>query len=135
MDPLSLAASIAGLLSLTASVISAGYTLCSKLSKNASDLPALISETAGFSGVLLAVKTHMESQPQSVPDPEVMTRMLGACRNTVIEISGMLDKLSKANRISMIVKGEEREERLEKLLRRVEQHKSFFILCFQLEHR
>ncbi|KAF4453143.1 hypothetical protein F53441_4140 [Fusarium austroafricanum] len=61
MDPLSLAASIAGLLSIAGAVISAGYKLNSKLNQDTSDTKTLINETASFSGILLGVKTHLES--------------------------------------------------------------------------
>ncbi|KAK7425214.1 hypothetical protein QQX98_000129 [Neonectria punicea] len=134
MDPLSLAASIAGLLSLAGQVISTGYKLCSKMSKNADDLKALINEAAGFSGILLGVKSHLQSQPPVLADPGLMDKMLQDSKTTLEELGQLLDKMSKASRLAMMVKGEGREERLEKLLRRIEQHKLFFILCFQLEH-
>ncbi|KAK7431918.1 hypothetical protein QQZ08_001537 [Neonectria magnoliae] len=81
MDPLSRAASIAGLLSLAGQVISTGYKLCSKMSKNANDLKALINETAGFSGILLGVKSHLQSQPPVLADPDLMDKMLQDSKN------------------------------------------------------
>ncbi|KAH6974465.1 hypothetical protein BKA56DRAFT_591345 [Ilyonectria sp. MPI-CAGE-AT-0026] len=133
MDPLSLAASIAGLLSLAASVVSTGYKLKSRMSKNVDDLAALLNETAGFSGILLAVKAHLESKPSILADPESMGKMLAESRNTLDEIAALLEKLSTANRLMLLVTSEGREERLEKLFKRIEQYKLFFILCFHLD--
>lgn len=134
MDPLSLAASVAGLLALAGTVVSAGYKLSSKMSKNADDLTALINEIAGFSGILLGVKAYLESKPPAFVDLDILSKMLEDSRNTLNEIAELVDKLSSANRLMMIVKGEERETRLEKLLRRVGQYKLFFILCFHFQH-
>jgi hypothetical protein len=61
MDPLSLAASIAGLVSLAGAAISAGYKLNSKLNEDTSDTKTLVNETANFSGILLGLKAHLES--------------------------------------------------------------------------
>lgn len=135
MDPLSLAASIAGLLSLAASVVSTGYKLKSRMSKNVDDLAVLLNETAGFSGILLAVKAHLESKPSILADPESMDKMLAESRKTLDEIAALLEKLSTANRLVLLVTSEGREERLEKLFKRIEQYKLFFILCFHLDSR
>ncbi|KAH7148231.1 ankyrin repeat-containing domain protein [Dactylonectria macrodidyma] len=133
MDPLSLAASVAGLLSLAAQVISAGYKLCSKMSTNAGDLEMLVNETAAFSGILLGVKSHLESRPPVLADLDLMDKMTQDSKTTLKEIDHLLDKMASASRLMVVVKGEGREERLEKLVRRIGQHKLFFILCFQLE--
>ncbi|KAG5785844.1 hypothetical protein H9Q73_000571 [Fusarium xylarioides] len=133
MDPLSLAASIAGLVSLAGAVISAGYKLNSKLNEDTSDTKTLVTETANFSGILLGVKAHLESLKSLDVDLEAVHNTLEDSKLTIRLIDELLAKLSKSNRIEMLIKAGGREEQAVKLLRRIEQYKVFFVLCFQLE--
>ncbi|KAF5531815.1 ankyrin protein [Fusarium napiforme] len=133
MDPLSLAASIAGLVSLAGAVISAGYQLNSKLNEDTSDTKTLVTETANFSGILLGVKAHLESFKSLDVDLEAVHNTIEDSRLTIKLIDELLAKLSKSNRIETLIKAGGREEQAVKLLRRIEQYKTFFVLCFQLE--
>ncbi|KAI7759893.1 hypothetical protein LZL87_010315 [Fusarium oxysporum] len=133
MDPLSLAASIAGLVSLAGAVISAGYKLNSKLNEDTSDTKTLVHETANFSGILLGVKSHLESFSSLDVDLEAVHNTIEDSKLTIKLIDELLAKLSKSNRIEMLIKAGGREEQAVKLLRRIEQYKMFFVLCFQLE--
>ncbi|KAF5980588.1 ankyrin protein [Fusarium coicis] len=133
MDPLSLAASIAGLVSLAGAVISAGYKLNSKLNEDTSDTKTLVTETANFSGILLGVKAHLESFKGLDVDFEAVHNTIEDSKLTIKLIDELLAKLSKSNRIEMLIKAGGREEQAVKLLRRIEQYKMFFVLCFQLE--
>ncbi|KAJ4030775.1 hypothetical protein NW761_013354 [Fusarium oxysporum] len=133
MDPLSLAASIAGLVSLAGAVISAGYKLNSKLNEDTSDTKTLVNETANFSGILLGVKAHLESFHSLDVDLEAVHNTIEDSKLTIKLIDELLAKLSKSNRIEMLIKAGGREEQAVKLLRRIEQYKMFFVLCFQLE--
>ncbi|KAG9499480.1 hypothetical protein J7337_007936 [Fusarium musae] len=135
MDSLSLAASIAGLVSLAGAVISAGYKLNSKLNEDTSDTKTLITETANFSGILLGVKAHLESFKGLDVDLDAVHNTIEDSKLTIKLIDELLAKLSKSNRIEMLIKAGGREEQAVKLLRRIEQYKMFFVLCFQLEHR
>ncbi|KAG4257890.1 hypothetical protein FPRO03_02845 [Fusarium proliferatum] len=133
MDPLSLAASIAGLVSLAGAVISAGYKLNSKLNEDTSDTKTLVTETANFSGILLGVKAHLESFQCLDVDLKAVHNTIEDSKITIKLIDELLAKLSKSNRIEMLIKAGGREEQAVKLLRRIEQYKMFFVLCFQLE--
>ncbi|KAF5650754.1 ankyrin protein [Fusarium sp. NRRL 52700] len=133
MDPLSLAASIAGLVSLAGAVISAGYKLNSKLNEDTSDTKTLVNETANFSGILLGVKSHLESFSSLDVDLEAVHNTIEDSKLTIKLIDELLSKLSKSNRVEMLIKAGGREEQAVKLLRRIEQYKTFFVLCFQLE--
>ncbi|CVK92123.1 related to ankyrin [Fusarium proliferatum] len=133
MDPLSLAASIAGLVSLAGAVISAGYKLNSKLNEDTSDTKTLVTETANFSGILLGVKVHLESFQCLDVDLKAVHNTIEDSKLTIKLIDELLAKLSKSNRIEMLIKAGGREEQAVKLLRRIEQYKMFFVLCFQLE--
>ncbi|KAF4948807.1 hypothetical protein FGADI_9364 [Fusarium gaditjirri] len=133
MDPLSLAASIAGLVSLAGAVISAGYKLNSKLNEDTSDTKTLVNETASFSGILLGVKAHLESFKTLNADLEAVHKTIEDSKLTIKLIDELLAKLSKSNRIETLIKAGGREEQAVKLLRRIEQYKTFFVLCFQLE--
>ncbi|KAF4483549.1 hypothetical protein FAGAP_11692 [Fusarium agapanthi] len=133
MDPLSLAASIAGLVSLAGAVISAGYKLNSKLNEDTSDTKTLVNETANFSGILLGVKAHLESFNSLDVDLKAVHNTIEDSKFTIKLIDELLAKLSKSNRIEMLIKAGGREEQAVKLLRRIEQYKMFFVLCFQLE--
>ncbi|KAG5761735.1 hypothetical protein H9Q72_010154 [Fusarium xylarioides] len=133
MDPLSLAASIAGLVSLAGAVISAGYKLNSKLNEDTSDTKTLVIETTNFSGILLGVKAHLESFHSLDVDLKAVHNTIEDSKLTIKLIDELLAKLSKSNRIEMLIKAGGREEQAVKLLRRIEQYKVFFVLCFQLE--
>ncbi|KAF5703419.1 ankyrin protein [Fusarium mundagurra] len=132
MDPLSLAASIAGLVSLAGAVISAGYKLNSKLNEDTSDTKTLVTETANFSGILLGVKAHLESFKSLDVDLEAVHNTIEDSKLTIKLIDELLAKLSKSNRIETLIKAGGREEQAVKLLRRIQQYKTFFVLCFQL---
>ncbi|KAF5664496.1 ankyrin protein [Fusarium heterosporum] len=134
MDPLSLAASIAGLISLAGAVISAGYKLSSKINADTNDTKTLVNETATFSGILLGVEKHLRSLHPAVIDLSAAEKVAKDSEITLKEIEELVKKLSTANRLEMLIKAGGREELAVRLLRRIEQYKLFFILCFQLEH-
>ncbi|KAF5025153.1 hypothetical protein F66182_2728 [Fusarium sp. NRRL 66182] len=135
MDPLSLAASIAGLLSLAGAVISAGYKLSAKLDSDTDDTKTLVTETANFSGILLGVKSHLDSSRPGLIDLEALANIIRDSELTLKEIDQLLRKLSTSNRLAMLFKAGGREEQAVKLIRWIEQYKLFFILCFQFDHR
>jgi hypothetical protein len=135
MDPLSIAASIAGLLTLGASIVSTGYALCSKAKYSRHDLRLLTNEVAGLAGILLGVRAHTDSKPLAHSVDAVMKEMLKDCKDCLVQTSALLDEISQANRLSTVIKGDGRDEQMQKLLRRIEHYKSFFILCFQLRQR
>ncbi|CVL08022.1 related to ankyrin [Fusarium mangiferae] len=133
MDPLSLAASIAGLVSLAGAVISSGYKLNSKLNEDTSDTKTLVVETANFSGILLGVKAHLEAFQSLDVDLKAVHSTIEDSKLTIKLIDELIAKVSKSNRVEMLIKAGGREEQAVKLLRRIEQYKMFFVLCFQLE--
>lgn len=63
MDPLSIAASVAGLLSLAGAIISKGFNLYSKC-KNRDDINLLLTEVSTFSGLLVGIKSFHEDSAQ-----------------------------------------------------------------------
>ncbi|KAF4986552.1 hypothetical protein FGRMN_10780 [Fusarium graminum] len=134
MDPLSLAASIAGLVSLAGAVISAGYKLSSKINADTNDTKTLVNETATFSGILLGVEKHLRSIHPAVVDLTAAEKVARDSKVTLKEIEELVKKLSTATRLQMLIKAGGREELAVRLLRRIEQYKLFFILCFQLDH-
>lgn len=135
MDPLSLAASIAGLLSLAGSVISAGYTVSMRLKRGTDEIKAVTNEVAAFSGILVGVNSVLRPDGHGPSCPPGTQALLDDCRNTLNEISEILGQLTNASRLSLVLTGDEKEKRLEKLAHRIEQYKSFFVLCFHLENR
>ena len=60
VDPLSIAASVAGLISLAASVIQNGYKLFNTVRDCPKELLTILSEVSGLNGVLIALKPVVE---------------------------------------------------------------------------
>ena len=136
MDPLSIAASIAGLLTLTGTIISKGYALSSRVKKNGGDIEALLNEIAIFSGILSGLKACSLVMDWLPTDHEkIWQDSITECTRTLEELDGILSSLSSANALRLMVKGESMATRFEKLVSKIERFKSFFVLCLQLQSK
>jgi hypothetical protein len=144
MDPLSIAASIAGLLALTGQIISTGYACISRVKKNRSDIEAMLNEVAGFSGILVGLKAQYSATDESESTPlhwlaknheTTWQDSMKGCEKTLKEINGIVDSLTSANVIHLMVKGGSMIVRVEKLVAKIERFKSFFVLCLQLQKK
>jgi hypothetical protein len=141
MDPLSIAASIAGLLSLTGAIISKGYACINRAKKNGSDIEALLSEVAAFSGILVGMKAQFADSAHSVSPLQWLAEdhvtmwqeNMKDCENTLKELVEVVGSLATANVLRLVVKGESLNANLDKLMLKIERFKSFFILCLQLQ--
>ncbi|KAM0327007.1 hypothetical protein ACHAQA_006129 [Verticillium albo-atrum] len=143
MDPLSIAASTAGLLTLTAQIISRGYACIARLKSNDEDVRTAVNEVASFSGILTAVESQCKESaaPLSSPlhhlivnnQPSWKTKV-EECEAVLVDMTGILDALAKANTAQLLVKGSSLNTKLEKLTMQIEKSKSFFILCLQLQN-
>jgi hypothetical protein len=141
MDPLSIAASIAGLLSLTGAILSKGYAALNRAKKNGSDIEAMLSELASFSGVLFSLKAQFDETEQT-SNPlqwlaEDHTKMwqekLEDCDKTLKELVAVVTSLATTNVVKLMVKGDTLNSNIDKLVLKIERFKSFFILCLQLQ--
>lgn len=143
-DPLSIAASIAGLLSLAGSIIPKGYALCSKIKRRAEDVRILMNEVTGLSGLLFGLQAHVTSEA-SGPNSPTLNGLLGNngtswkdvardCRRLLSEIASLLDDISKEKPARLLIHKDFITDRAGELVSRVERYKTFFILCFQVEN-
>lgn len=143
MDPLSIAASIAGLLALTGTILSKGYACISRVKKNGGDIADMLNEVAAFSGILVGLKAqYSAADVASTPlhwlakDHETIWQdSIKDCEKTLQELSGIVGSLVSANTINLIVKGGSMAARLEKLMTKIERFKSFFVLCLQFSSK
>lgn len=140
MDPLSIAASVAGLLALTGTVVSKGYAVISKARKHAADMQVLVNETAMFSGILVAVETTFSALGSSTLattsiSPSGMSETVRACEKLVKEIDGLLAADSGNTSIQHLFKGEKIRKEAQELVTRLDKYKTFFILCLQLQSK
>ena len=144
MDPLSITASVAGILALTGTIISKGYACILRVKKNKSDVQAVLNEVAGFSGILVGLNArYLKTEDSNSTSLEWLSKChetmwqdtIKDCEKTLKEIEAILESLSTANVIQLVVKGESKANKLEKLLSKLERFKSFFVLCLQLQNK
>jgi hypothetical protein len=143
MDPLSIAASIARLLSLTGTIISKGYACLYRVEKNGSNIGAMLNEVAGFSGILVGLNdlySATDKLPTSLhwllKDHETIWQdSMKDYEKTMEELNGIVDSVAFANVIPLMVRGGSMAVRVEKLLSKIERFKSFFGLCLQLQRK
>lgn len=99
MDPLSVAASVAGLVSLAGRLVPALYNLSSAVKEANKDAQAAALEVAGMSVVLQGLQTYIIGQSQAAPQRlrlitvEHITASLTACVLTYSELDAVLEAL------------------------------------------
>ncbi|KAF2682172.1 ankyrin [Lentithecium fluviatile CBS 122367] len=143
MDPLSIAASIAGLLTITGAIVSRGYAQISQAKKQDTDFAALLNEVASFSGILLGLQSQFNAIGESEDSPfpwfaqgsaDTWQETLKTCEQTLTEIKEILESRASSKTVRLMVKGVAMTARIEKLVVQVERFKSLFILCLQLQN-
>jgi hypothetical protein len=153
MDPLSIAASLAGLITITGQLVRFGFTFGSTVHDHQKEVQGITNEVVQLSGILHAIQPIVEdaerirhTPPQTgcegadvagslrnkrliIPVEEIV-----ACENTMVEISQELGKVSlqagkfwsnTAKRLHWSVK----QAPLSTLLNRLERHKATFSLA------
>jgi hypothetical protein len=102
MDPLSISASIAGLISLGAAIVSKGYVLLSKIKRRSEDIQTLMNEVASFSGLLVGLQAHLNSEINTRESPglhgirgfgKTWDDAINECRNILQKVMSLLEKL------------------------------------------
>lgn len=143
MDPLSIAASIAGLLTITGAIVSKGYAHISQ-AKNEGDIAHLLNEVTSLAGILFSLKFQHAASGESEASPlqwfaqdsaEIWQDTLQTCEKTLTEIRDLVESLASSNSIRLMIKGVSITSRIEKLLPQIERFKSLFILCLQLQNK
>jgi len=144
MDPLSIAASIAGLLTITSAIISKGYAHISQAKKNEGDIAHLLNEVASFAGILFGLKSLFFTADDSDISPlqwfgkdsaDTWQDTLQTCEKTLTEIKDLMESLASSNSVRLMIKGASMASRIEKLFAQVERYKSLFILCLQIQNK
>ncbi|KAM0275767.1 hypothetical protein ACHAQH_007428 [Verticillium albo-atrum] len=144
MDPLSIAASTAGLLTLTAQIITRGYACMMRLKSNDEDVRAAVNDVSSFSGILMAIESQCKDRDADIASPmrhlilnnqPLWKKKVEECEAVLVEMNTILDALASANKVQLIVKGNSLWEKLQKSTTQVETSKSFFILCLQLQNK
>lgn len=144
MDPLSIAASIAGLLTITGAIVSKGYAHLSQAKKDKDDIALLLNEVASFAGILFGLKTQYSTSDESEVSPlqwfapdsaETWQSTMEACERTLSEVKDLIESLVSSNPVRLIIKGVSITSRVEKLLSQIERFKGLFILCLQLQNK
>ena len=143
MDPLSITASIAGILALAGTIISQGYACVSRVKKNGGDIEVMLNEVACFSGILASLKGLYSAMNKSPRPLHWLTRdhetiwqdSMKDCEKALKELKDIVGSLASANVIHLMVKGGSMAVRVEKLTSKIERFKSFFVLCLQLQSK
>lgn len=143
MDPFSIAAGIAGFLSLSGTVISTGYTLISKLRSRGDYINALVNEIATLSGILVAIHAHAVAantqgsnfQAPHLTDQLSIQEALASCQKILKEAEELFVSLLSAKNFKFLLKGMAMKEQADEVMSRLEHYKSFFVLYLQLQSR
>jgi hypothetical protein len=143
-DPLSIAASVAGLLSLAGVVIPKGYALCNKFRARGKVLKSLMDEVSSFSGLLFGLQEHLQADRNDFDQEQndALMKNLGSrwkdsideCRELLEEIIQLIDRMSKEGVLRAIIKGSY-DDQIGEHVSKLERYKTFFILCFDLDAR
>ena len=140
-DPLSIAASIAGLLSLVGTVVPQGYALCKKLKGRSENVRLLMNETTSFSGLLYSVRAHILSEanswPNFLPDDSgaSLEEAVKDCENLLLDIKLFLAKIGDRSTVRLLVSIEFLTDGVNQLVARMERYKALFILTFELNSK
>jgi hypothetical protein len=144
MDPLSIAASTTGLLTITGAIVSKGYAHISQAKKNEGDIAHLLNEVASFAGILFGLKSQYITGDGSDTSPlqwfgqesaDTWQDTLQACEKTLTEIKDLVESLTSSNSVRLMIKGVSMTSRIERLFGQIERYKSLFILCLQLQNK
>ncbi|EEY17177.1 conserved hypothetical protein [Verticillium alfalfae VaMs.102] len=144
MDPLSIAASTAGLLTLTAQIITRGYACMMRLKSNDDDVRTAVNDVSSFSGILMAIESQCKERGDDIASPmshliiknqPLWKKKVDECEAVLVEMLEILGTLTKANKAQLLVKGNSLWEKLQKSTTQIETSKSFFILCLQLQNK
>lgn len=144
MDPLSIAASIAGLLTITGTIISKGYAHIYEVKKQEGDFKALLNEVAAFAGVLVGVRGVIEEAGGGdAAEQQLLDSVAGgedrrwedivaACETMLGEVREVVEERVGAGKVKMVVRGPSMAARVEKLMAGVERFKGLFCLWLQV---
>ena len=142
-DPLSIAASIAGLLTLAGSIIPKGYALCSRLSGRNEDIRVLMNEVTSLSGLIFGLQAHANSTAStrspltpnsSVGSHSSLDRVIRDCRELLLETTALLDEIAKRSNLRLVFQKDFVTDRVGSLMPKIERYKSLFILFFQAQN-
>ncbi|RXG42966.1 hypothetical protein VDGE_02190 [Verticillium dahliae] len=143
MDPLSIAGTTAGLLTLTAQIITRGYACMMRLKSNDDDVRTAVNDVSSFSGILMAIESQCKERGDDIASPmshliiknqPLWRKKVDECEAVLVEMLEILDSLTKANKAQLLIKGNSLWEKLQKSTTQTETSKSFFILCLQLQN-
>jgi len=92
MDPVSLAASIAGVIGLSVQIIQIGYTFCSVFVEFKEDVRSLTAEIVQLTGLLSAIQPLLNDILGSGNEAALRIEELTACETTLLEVKRLLEK-------------------------------------------
>jgi hypothetical protein len=143
-DPLSIASGIAGLVTLTATILSNGYRVYSQTKQHSENICSLLNEVACFSGILVGLVAHIRKQqcsPRRANTSESYFFSEQPCRIATEECRSILEKIQKLLEKQRKMKGVIRpirwqfeQDDAKDLVSQLERYKTTFILWFQIEH-
>ncbi|KAK2846352.1 hypothetical protein FQN49_005808 [Arthroderma sp. PD_2] len=152
MDPLSIAASVAGLVTLSGVIISKGFKISDRFNNSKKELDALLSEVSNFSGLPVGIQSHLQQdessgrvahgtsatseKPASHERAEQpMETALKDCKVIMEEIRNLVEKLSKTPSFRLALSKDMLTHEAANLTAKLERYKSFFILSLQVNSR
>src|ERR1700712_425190 len=90
-DPLSIAGSIAGLVSIADAVFTRVYRYARAVKGAAKDIDTLATEIINLSGLLRGLELVLNELSTDTTEPNLRLYHLNSCRNTFLEIQKKLD--------------------------------------------
>jgi ABC-type transporter Mla subunit MlaD len=140
MDPLSISASVAGLIMITNSIVTNGFKYLSEFKQSDETIRNLFHEVNLLFGILHSLEKVTERLEADESSHQYTTRIhhINACDNTLRKIAAQLDKV-KAKRNKTIDKTRQRllwtmsKLETQNLLAEVERHKASLSLALSVD--
>lgn len=136
-DPLSIASGIAGLVALTGTILSAGYSVYSQTKHPLENINGLLNEVACFSGILVGLQAHISKQqrsPSSFFSTQPCHTATEECKGILEKVQNLLEKLVKTKAVIRPIRWQLEQDDARELVNQLERYKTTFILWFQIEH-
>jgi len=142
-DPLSVAASVTGLLTLAATALTKGYAILRSLQGSSKEVERLLTELSQLTGLLCALSAQKEQAerttevegPRNAEISQVLESSLNDCRKTMKKLQEILEKLEKSRKAILAIKWQFCEPEINKMIQEIARYRQIFALCLGVDLR
>jgi hypothetical protein len=142
-DPLSVAASVTGLLTFATTILTKGYGILRSLQDSSKEVQRLLTELSQLTGLLCALaaqeeqaeKTAEVEEPRNAEISQVLESSLNDCRKAMKKLKEILEKLEKSRKAILAVKWQFLEPEINKMIEEIGRYRQIFMLCLGVDLR